>query len=90
MPILDLFVNEKKINHTIEVLEDKKRNLLEIIDTEIKSILKKKFPDKEYDDIIKDYGEHINRIKESLYKEYLEEIKEKIEQLYILAKEVSN
>ena len=90
MPILDLFVNEKKINHAIEVLENKKRNLPEIIDTEIKSILKKKFPDKEYDDIIKDYGDPINRIKKSLCEEYLKEIEEKIEQLYILGKEVSN
>ena len=88
MAILEFFVDETKIDKSIIDLEGKKRNLSEIVEHEIKSAMLKKFSKKDYSQVIQKHKERIIEIKDSLYKKYISEIDLRLQQLYLLKKEV--
>lgn len=89
MNILNLFINENKVDKVIKTLKGNRDNLKEIVDAEVMNAVKSKYGGKEYPSIAEKYRMKIEQIKDSLYQKYLKEINARLSQLEILRTEVA-
>ncbi len=89
MLTFDPFVNRKKINSTINILTNQRKNLRHKIEGDVENSLKKKFPFQEkYELICKNRVEEINNLKERLYNKYFTHLNLTINQLSFLYEEL--
>jgi len=79
---------KREIDSVTHSLKDSKVNVKSIIDEEIKSSMRKRFPNMRYREIIRVYGDRINALKQSLYRDYCNETNFMISNLNLLKQEV--
>ena len=74
MAHLNLFIEEKILNDKIKDLEQKRSNLRNTINEEIKVAIKKFFPSDDCDSIYESHSKEIEEMKGSLYSDYEKKI----------------
>jgi predicted secreted Zn-dependent protease len=89
MGLLGLFVDKKKVDNVIKNLQEKKSNLVGIINTVVADIIKHEFGDAEYLNVVKNHSNEIEETKNSLYNEYSKEIDLRLRQLECLKLEAA-